>query len=249
MALLRVHGLGLTHGDHWAFRGVSFELEPGEGLALVGSSGAGKSTLLHAILGLREPTEGQVLLEERPWSHVPESRRRKRRVLLQGLLQEPAAGLPPHRTGWEILGSTLEALTALPSSEWPASILEAADRAGLPPEYLDRRPPQLSGGQALRLALARALVVKPRLLLLDEPHAGLDGPTSWALETTLLDLQRQGIAWILATHDLFGARRTCRRVLHLEAGRVLHLGPWETAQSLESAWEALPALDQNPMPV
>lgn len=242
MALLAVRDLGLARGGAWAFRGVSFDLEPGEALAVVGPSGAGKSSLMHALLGLAEPTEGTVHLAGEPWSGVPERRRRRLRARIQGLLQEPQAGLPPHRTGWEVVGAPLAALQACPSAARQERAAEAARLAGLPLEALDLRPPQLSGGMALRLALARALAPGPDLLALDEPYAGLDGPLSLRLEATLAGLQARGVALILATHDLPGARRACGRVLHLEAGRVAHLGPWGSASSLGPAFAARPRL-------
>lgn len=243
MPLLSVRDLGLARGGAWAFRGVSFDLEPGEALAVVGSSGAGKSSLLHVLLGLVEPTVGSVSLEERPWSSVPEPARRARRTRIQGLLQEPQAGLPPHRRGWEVVAAPLAALEIGIPDERRERAAEAAQLAGLPLEALDLRPPQLSGGMALRLALARALVLKPALLVLDEPYAGLDAPLSLRLEGTLADLQRQGLALILATHGLLGARRACGRVLHLEEGRVAHLGGWSAAKTLEAAFAAVPGLD------
>lgn len=242
MALLSVRDLGLARDGVWAFRGVSFDLAPGEALAVVGSSGAGKSSLLHALLGLVEPSEGSVSLEGQPWSGVPEPARRARRTRIQGLLQEPQAGLAPHRSGWDGVVAPLVALGLGLPSERRDRAAEAAHLAGLPLEALDLRPPQLSGGMGLRLALARALVVKPAVLLLDEPYAGLDAPLSLRLEHTLADLQRQGLALVLATHGLPGARRSCGRVLHLEAGQVRHLGGWDTAKSLEAAFAAVPSL-------
>lgn len=242
MALLAVHGLGLARSGAWAFRGVRFDLEPGEALAVVGSSGAGKSSLLHALLGLLEPTEGRVHLAGEPWSGVPERLRRNRRRVIQGLLQEPQVGLPPHRTGWEVVEAPLTALEACPPAARRERAAQAATRAGLPLDALERRPPQLSGGMALRLALARALVVEPALLVLDEPQAGLDAPLSLRLEETLAGLQARGLALVVATHDLAAARRACGRVLHLEAGQVRHCGTWAAAKDLDRAFAAVPRL-------
>lgn len=243
MPLLSVRDLGLARGVAWAFRGVSFDLEPGEALAVVGSSGAGKSSLLNVLLGLVEPTEGSVLLEGHPWSRIPEPARRARRTRIQGLLQEPQAGLPPHRCGWEVVEAPLSALAIGQPSQRRERAAEAARLAGLPVDALRLRPPQLSGGMALRLALARALVVEPTLLVLDEPYAGLDAPLSLRLEHTLADLQGRGLALVLATHGLMGARRACGRVLHLDGGRVAHLGGWTTARTLDAAFAAVPGLD------
>lgn len=242
MPLFSVRDLGLARGGAWAFRGVSFELGPGEALAVVGPSGAGKSSLLRTLLGLVEPTQGSITLEGRPWSGTPERIRRPHRRRIQGLLQEPAAGLPPHRCGWEVVEAPLSALDIGHPSERRERAAEAARLAGLPVDALRLRPPQLSGGMALRLALARALVVEPALLVLDEPYAGLDAPLSLWLEHTLADLQGRGLALILATHGLVGAQRTCGRVLHLDEGRVVHLGGWHPAKTLEAAFAAVPGL-------
>ena len=242
MALLSVHGLGLARDGAWAFRAVCFELEVGDSLAVVGPSGAGKSSLLHTLLGLAEPTEGSVHLEGLLWSGVPERLRRLRRTRIQGLLQEPQAGLPPHRTGWDVIEAPLAALKIGEPADRRERAAVAARRAGLALEALDLRPPHLSGGMAQRLALARALAVRPSLLVLDEPHAGLDAPLSLHLDQTLAALQDQGVALVIATHDLLSARRTCARVLHLEAGRVAHCGEWSAAKDLESAFAAVPRL-------
>lgn len=194
-------------------REVSFALGAGEALAVLGESGAGKTTLLHLVLGLLEPSEGSVRLDGGPWTGVPERLRRPHRARMQAVFQEPHASLPPHRTGWEILAEPLE----IHGLGTPASRREAAarqaDRVAFPLPLLDRRPSAWSGGLAQRLCLARALMLEPALLVLDEPLSALDPTVASHLLGLLADLRAGGTALLVATHDV-------RSVQALEAGQL-----------------------------
>ncbi|HEX9081792.1 MAG TPA: ATP-binding cassette domain-containing protein [Holophagaceae bacterium] len=183
-------------------REVSFELGPGEALAVLGESGAGKTTLLHLVLGLLEPSEGALWFAGDRWSGVPERARKPRRPRMQAVFQEPHASLPPHRTGWQILAEPLEIQgRGTPGSRREAAARQAA-RVGFPEPLLGARPAAWSGGLAQRLCLARALMLEPDVLVLDEPFSALDPTLASHLLAVLLALKAEGAALLLATHDL-----------------------------------------------
>ena len=252
MSLLFVEGLGLRRNDEWILRDVSFTLASGQAWGVVGASGAGKTTLLRLVLGLMAPTEGAVQLEGAPWSGVPERLRRSRRPRMQAVFQEPQASLPPHRTGWEILAEPLE----IQGRGTPASRREAAARMAarvkFPEAALAQRPAIWSGGLAQRLCLARALMLEPALLVLDEPFSALDPTLVSHLLALLGELQAEGMALLLASHDLPAVQRLCDRLLVLEAGRPACQGPIGQLLSdpshshLRGLWEAAPGLADRP---
>ncbi len=182
---------------------------------MVGESGAGKTTLLHLVLGLLEPAEGAVRLDGAPWSGLAERARRPRRARMQAVFQEPHASLPPHRTGWEILAEPLELQgRGTPVSRREAAARQAA-RVRFPEAALAQRPDAWSGGLAQRLALARALMLDPALLVLDEPFSALDATLASHLLGLLLDLKAEGTALLLASHDLRAVARLGGRKLEL----------------------------------
>lgn len=233
----------------WALREVSFALASGEAWGVVGESGAGKSTLLDLVLGLRPPTEGRILLDGEPWTPGPERVRRRRRHRIQAVFQDAPGSLPPHRTGWEILQDPL----VLWGRGTPAQQRQAASRMAarlrVPEACLDQRPAQWSGGLAQRICLARALMLEPGLLVLDEPFSALDPTLAGQLAVLLQDLKAEGLALLLVTHDLRGARGLCDQLLVLEQGRALVQGPVEELlaerphPALGALWEALPQLE------
>lgn len=179
---------------------IGFTLARGEAVAITGPSGAGKSTLAGIVLGLGLPDSGEIRVLGEPWSTPKRSHAAARRRLVQGVPQDPAAAFVPR---WSIRTSLQHAITRLLPSAHPATLIaQAAELAQFDPGLLDRRPHQLSGGQLQRAALARAVAVKPCVLVADEPTSALDPGTAQAVAGQLLSTAAaSGIALLLITHD------------------------------------------------
>ena len=222
--LLSLRGVGFRRGERWALRGVSLDVRPGEAWGVVGESGAGKTTLLNLALGLLEPHEGELLLKGRPWSGLPETRRRPRRASIQAVFQDPLASLPPHRTGWEILEEPLVIHRRGNARERRAAAARMAARVRFPEGALEQLPARWSGGLAQRLSLARALMLGPELLVLDEPLSALDPTLAGHLLGLLLELKAEGTALLFVSHDLDAVERLCDRMAVLYGGEPLCQG-------------------------
>lgn len=254
MALLEVRGLGYQRGSRWVLRDLDFAVGPGEALGLVGESGAGKTTLAHLVLGLLTPDRGEIRLEGRPWSGLPESRRRALRPRLQAVFQDPKASLPPHLTGWEILAEPLRIHGRGDARSRRQAAAAMAARVKFPEGALGQRCAQWSGGLAQRLCLARALMLKPDLLVLDEPLSALDPTLAGHLMGLLESLKAEGTALLLVSHDLPAVARLCERLLVLCGGEALAAGPTERLLEelahpyLRGLWEAVPDLDHPGAP-
>ena len=199
-------------------RGASFSIAKGEALGVVGPSGSGKSTLLNLVLGLLEPSEGRVTLQGEPWSPLRERERRRLRPRIQAVFQDSRASLPPHRTGWEILQEPLEIWSRGCPSQRREAAARMAEQVRFPEAALNQRPLAWSGGLAQRLCLARALMLQPAVLVLDEPFSALDPTLASYLLTLLLSLKEEGLALLVSSHDLPCVQALCDRVLALEGG-------------------------------
>jgi ABC-type glutathione transport system ATPase component len=213
--ILEVRDLGVQRGDRWTLRHLSFEVQEGEAWGVVGASGAGKTTLAWTILGLLEAAEGEVRLDGQAWSSLAESQRRPRRAILQAVFQDPLASLPPHLNGWEILEEPLVIHRQGNAQERREASAAMAARVKFPEASLAQCPCQWSGGLAQRLALARALMSGPKLLVLDEPLSALDPTLAGHLLHLLLDLKARGIALLFVSHDPRAVARLCDRTLRL----------------------------------
>lgn len=237
--LLQVTGLRCWHAlpcpwpwrSRWlrAVDGIDLNLEAGETIGIVGASGCGKSTLCHGLAGLLPLRGGQVILNgQAVLQRRGGQRHRQLRRCLQMVFQDPLACLNPAMTVAEALLDPL-LIHGLASRRCGRErVLEALAAVALtPPEdFLDRLPRQLSGGQQQRLAIARALILKPSVLLCDEPLAMLDAVTQKDMLELLQGLQhRLGLGMIFVTHDLGIAASFCHRVLVLDRGHVVEEGP------------------------
>lgn len=218
---------GSGRSGHWirAVDGVSFDVGPGESVALVGESGCGKTTTARAILGLRPVTGGQVrFLGREPWALPPAEQRRFRRYL-QIVFQDPYGSLDPRVP---VADAVAEPLRAQGAGEAAVAgrVAELLERVGLAKEHYWRRPHELSGGQCQRVAIARALTLHPRLLVLDEPTSALDVSVQARTLLLLKELQADyGLSYLFITHDLGVVRTVADRVVIMYMGRVVESGP------------------------
>ena len=237
--LLQVTGLRCWHAQPspWPWRsrwlravdGIDLNLEAGETIGVVGASGCGKSTLCHALAGLLPLRGGQVALNgQAVLQRGGGQRHRQLRRSLQMVFQDPLACLNPAMTVEQALLDPLLIHGLASRRGGREKVLAALAAVALtPPEdFLDRLPRQLSGGQQQRLAIARALILKPSVLLCDEPLAMLDAVTQKDMLELLQDLQhRLGLGMVFVTHDLGIAASFCHRVLVLDGGHVVEEGP------------------------
>jgi oligopeptide/dipeptide ABC transporter ATP-binding protein len=208
-----------------ALDGVSLDLRPGETLGVVGESGSGKSTLARAVLRLVRPTSGTVCLLGRELAQLPENEVRESRRDMQLVFQDPLAALDPRMTVGEIIAEPLEVFdTSLSDAAVIAWVSEAMLQVGLDPDWRNRYPHQFSGGQCQRVGIARALILKPKLLVCDEAVSALDVTVQAQIVSLLLELQaRLGLALIFISHDLAVVRRLSHRVLVMYLGKVMEV--------------------------
>ncbi len=207
---------------------ITLDLHAGEALGVVGESGCGKSTLARAALLLLRPTVGQVAwmgrrLDDRVASHEMKALRRD----LQIVFQDPLASLDPRLTAGEIVEEPLRVhRPQLGPAERRQMVAEILARVGLCPDLADRYPHEFSGGQCQRIGIARAMILKPKLLVCDEPVSALDVSIQEQIVTLLIDLKREyGMSILFVSHNLAVVRRLCDRVLVLYLGRMMELAP------------------------
>lgn len=212
---------------------VSLTVHTGGALAIVGESGAGKSTLARCMAGLELPTSGEIVFDGHD---VVRSDRRERlsiRRRLQLIFQDAAAALNPRFTAAEIIAEPLHIQRIGSRDERRVRALQMMERVGLLPQWADRRPMQFSGGQRRRLAIARALVLEPSLLILDEALAGLDLSVQAQIMNLLLELQSAlKITYVYILHDLRAAAFLADEVAVMLGGRVVERGvAWQIFSS------------------
>jgi len=209
-----------------AVQDVQLSVAPGETLGVVGESGSGKSTLARAILRLLTPAAGRVCLLGRELAGQAEEGLRAQRRHMQLVFQDPLAALDPRMTVGESIAEPLDAFEPrLTPTERTARIRTALTEVGLEPDWMNRYPHQFSGGQCQRIGIARALVLKPKLLVCDEAVSALDVTVQAQIVTLLMELQtRLGLAIVFIAHDLAVVRRISHRVLVLYLGRVMEVG-------------------------
>lgn len=224
---LKVHfpGSGSLFGRAAPIRavdGVSFTIERGRTLSLVGESGCGKSTTGYALLRLVPATGGQVLLDGRDLLACRPSEMRQHRRRIQIIFQDAAASLDPRMPIGDLLAEALDIHGLHRGPGRMAHIRRLLDQVGIPSHFLQRYPFELSGGQAQRIALCRALAVEPDLIVCDEPIAALDVSIQAQIVNLMQDLQREhGLAYLFISHDLAVVRHISHRIAVMYLGHVV----------------------------
>jgi oligopeptide transport system ATP-binding protein len=208
---------------------VSFTVAAGESLGLVGESGCGKSTVGRAVLQLVPPTSGRVLWLGQDLARLPAEELRARRRELQIVFQDPLASLDPRMPVGEIIAEPLVTHEPrLGRAEVRARVEAAMAEVGLLPQMRNRYPHEFSGGQCQRIGIARALILRPRLVVCDEPVSALDVSIQAQIVNLLAELQRRhGLSLLFISHNLAVVRQVCQRILVLYLGRIVELAPRE----------------------
>jgi oligopeptide/dipeptide ABC transporter ATP-binding protein len=209
-----------------AVDGVSFDLAPGETLGLVGESGCGKSTLARLLLGLLSPTGGRVWFAGEELTGLGRKALKARRRQFQIIFQDPYSSLNPRLTVRQILEEPFVIHGLGTKAERRAWVADLLQEVGLAPEHLERYPHEFSGGQRQRLGIARALALRPKLIVADEPVSALDVSIQAQILNLLAQLQeRHGLAYLFISHDLSVVSQISSRVAVMYLGRLLELAP------------------------
>ena len=208
---------------------VSFTVERGETLALVGESGCGKTTTAKSVVRLVEPTSGSVKLEGEELTTLSPERMRQRRKDLQIVFQDPYASLDPRLPAGEIVAEPLRNFAGMTGAERKDRVQWLFARVGLRPESAAKYPHEFSGGQRQRLGIARALALNPKLIVCDEPVSALDVSVQAQVVNLLMDLQAElGIAYLFVAHDLAVVRHISHRVAVMYLGQMMEVADRDT---------------------
>ena len=233
MALLKVEDLkvhfpikggffGRTLDYVRAVDGVSFELQPGETYGIVGESGSGKSTTGKAIIHLTKATDGSIHFNNKDLTKLSRSELREQRKDIQMIFQDPYSSLNPKKRVLDIIAEPLRNFEKLSPDEERRTVQEYLSIVGLNPESVYKYPHEFSGGQRQRIGIARALTLKPKLIIADEPVSALDVSVQAQVLNFLQDLQAElGLTYLFISHDLGVIRHMCDRIGVMYRGRIV----------------------------
>ncbi|AXA23548.1 MULTISPECIES: peptide ABC transporter ATP-binding protein [Pseudomonas] len=247
-------GLFKGHALVRALNGVSFELEAGKTLAVVGESGCGKSTLARALTLIEEPSSGSLQIAGTEVNGADKAQRKQLRRDVQMVFQSPYASLNPRQKIGDQLAEPLLINTSLSKTERRDKVQKMMQQVGLRPEHYQRYPHMFSGGQRQRIALARAMMLQPKVLVADEPTSALDVSIQAQVLNLFMDLQKEfNTAYVFISHNLAVVRHVADQVLVMYLGRPAEMGPKEDIYEkplhpyTQALLSATPAIHPDPL--
>jgi phospholipid/cholesterol/gamma-HCH transport system ATP-binding protein len=233
-AIAEIEHVKKTFGNHEVLKDMSFTLEKGENLVILGKSGSGKSVLIKCIVGLHEPDEGKIVLLGKNIAELKEQDLNELRKRIGFLFQ--SAALYDAMTVRENLEFPLRTSRTKNEKEIEELVIEALKNVGLE-DAIDKMPSELSGGMRKRVGLARAIIMKPEIILYDEPTTGLDPITSREISDLIVAIQKKyNTTGIIITHDVECAKITANRVIMLRDGRSVMEGTFKELSESKDEW-------------